>query len=151
MLVQTRVPYETKMDWQEKLFELLDQFKGSREHDSPEFLVFLLSWLREELAGGNMLALSNSQSFSPSHALEGNTRQGFMIDSLILGEYQHVISCGSCLYESNSTQIFTLLSLSIPANIKYSLGSLLTNFSQDCSIGYSFPIYKKTWILHKKN
>ena len=133
-----------------KVGELNDQFRGCRQQDSHEFLMFLLSWLREELASDELPTLSSSWGLSSYNALEDSTRRSSVFDSLVLGEYQHVISCGSCLYESISWESFSVLSLSIPDNGKCTLASLLTNFIKECTIDYRCPVCKKCGFSTRK-
>ena len=115
--------------------ELHHQFKGCRQQDSHEFLMFLFTWLREELA---------------LHTLEGLTREKSMVDLLFQGEHSHVITCGSCLYESTSQEPFTVLSLPILASGECTLASILENFYQDCSIEYCCPVCSRRGFSTRK-
>ena len=130
--------------------ELHHQFRGGGQQDSHEFLMFLFAQLREELVGSGLPTLSGSWRFSPFHTLEGLTRENSITDMLFQGEHRHIITCGSCLYESTSQEPFTVLSLSIPCNGECTLANLFTNFYQDCSIEYCCPACNKHGVSMRK-
>ena len=133
-----------------KAGELHHQFMGRGQQDSHEFLMFLFTWLREDLVGCGMLAFSGSWCFSSLHTSEGLIKKNCVIDLLFQGEHRHIITCENCCYESTSQEPFTVLSLSIPASGKCTLASLLNNFYQDCSVEYCCPECNKCEFSTRK-
>ena len=126
-----------------KVGELHHQFLGCKQHDSHEFLVFLLTWLHEDLMGGGLSTLRSSGCLSQVYSLEQPTGECSAISLLFQGEYGHTIICGSCHYESESQEPFTVLSLSIPSSGKCTLTNLIEKFFRNCSIEYCCPVCAK--------
>ena len=119
-----------------KVGELCHQFSGCEQQDSHEFLVYLLTWMHEELGGRGLSALG-SCGYTPHHLAEGLTSELSVISLLFQGEHRHVIACGNCHNKSMSLEPFTILSLSLPASGKCTLANLLENYYKECSIDYN--------------
>ena len=64
-----------------KVGELHHQFMGCRQQDSHEFLLFLFTWLREDLVGCGVPALRGSWCFSLLHISKELTRENSFIDT----------------------------------------------------------------------
>ncbi|XP_064115645.1 ubiquitin carboxyl-terminal hydrolase 8-like [Macrobrachium nipponense] len=111
-------------------------FRGSRQHDSHEFLLFLLSWLHEDLRGGTMPFLQDTQDCMLED-VENN--ESSVICSLFQGENRHRIICNTCQYEPLSYEPFTIMSLSLPFSGGCTLADLLQNTYMDSCIDYKCP------------
>ena len=122
-----------------KVGEFHHEFMGSRQHDSHEFLMFLLTWLHEDLVGGDLSTLRNSGEFPWLDASKQPTKECSAISLLFEGEYAHTIKCGNCFYKSTSQEPFKILSLSIPVSGECTLTNLMEYSRQDCSIRYCCP------------
>ena len=61
------------MSLKNKVGELHHLFLDCRQHDSHEFHMFLLTWLHEDLVGGDLSALRSSGCLSPVYASEQPT------------------------------------------------------------------------------
>ena len=107
-------------------------FQGSRQHDSHEFLMFLLNWLHEDL---------KREMFPVSERMQGEcSNDGIsVITSLFQGEHRHRIICNNCLHESISLEPFTILSLSLPSSGGCTLADLLRRCYEDSSVDYMCP------------
>ena len=120
-----------------KVGDIRHQFSGYEQHDSHEFLMFLLTWLHEDLKGDR---LSGIQSFGDiAHHLTtiAMDREISIISILFQGENRRIITCNNCQYESISIEPFTILSLSLPASKSCTLGVLLNSYYEICHIDYS--------------
>ena len=93
--------------------------------------------------GGDLSALRSSDCLSPAFASEQPTGECSAISLLFQVEYGHMITCGSCHYESASQEPFTVLSLSIPTSGECTLTNLMENSFRDCSIEYRCPVCNK--------
>ena len=122
-----------------KVGDLHHQFSGCGQHDSHEFLVFLLTWLHEDLKGRELSALLSSGNISGHLTTEGLTSELSIISLLFQGEHKHVITCKNCHHESISLEPFNILSLSLPASGNCTLTNLLQRYYECCCIEYSCP------------
>ena len=124
-----------------KVGDLHHQFSGCGQHDSHEFLVFLLTWLHEDLKGGGSSAMQSCGDISISRRLTmiRMASELSIISLLFQGEHRHVITCNNCHYESASLEPFTILSLSLPASGNCTLAVLLQAYYEVCCIDYSCP------------
>ena len=116
-------------------------FQGSGQHDSHEFLMFLLNWLHEDLKGVLMSVTGNHDDIPDYLIAETIQRECFnngqsVISSLFQGEHRHKIICNKCLHESISFESFTILSLSLPTSGGSTLADLLQCYYEDSSVDY---------------
>ena len=109
-----------------KMGELCPQFLGCEQQDSHEFLMYLFTWMHEELRGQGLLALE-SCGYTLRHLTEELTSEHSVISLLFQGEHRHVIAYGNCHHKSMTLEPFTILSLSLPASGKCTLANLLEN------------------------
>ena len=119
-------------------------FKGSRQHDSHEFLMYLLNWLHEDLKG-EVLAVTGIDDDIPNYWMAEtilsehlNDGQSF-ISSLFQGENRHKMICNNCLHESISFEPFFILSLSLPSSGGCTLADLFQRYYEDSSVDYKCP------------
>ena len=120
-----------------KVGELCHQFSGCEQQDTHEFLMYLFTWMYEELRGRGLSALE-SCGYTLRHLTEELTSQHSVISLLFQGEHRHVIACGNCHHKSMTLEPFTILSLSLPASGKCTLANLLEKY-KECSIDYNYP------------
>ena len=137
MLTGRRSPLSL-MALKSKVGELCHQFLGCEQQDSHEFLMYLFTWMHEELRGRGLSALE-SCGYTLRHLTEELTSEHSVISLLFQDEHRHVIACGNCHYKSITLEPFTILSLSLPASGKCTLTNLLENYYKECSIDYNCP------------
>ena len=116
-----------------KVGELCHQFSGCEQQDFREFLMYLFTWMHEELRGQGLCG------YTPRHLTEELTSEHSVISLLFQGEHRHVIACGNCHHKSITLEPLTILSLSLPASRKCTLANLLENYYKECSIDYNCP------------
>ena len=121
-----------------KVGELCHQFSGCEQQDSHEFLIYLFTWIHEELRGWGLSALG-SCGYTPRHLTEELTSEHSVISLLFQSEHRHLIACGNCHHRSMTLEPSTILSLSLPASRKCTLANLLENYYKECSIDYNCP------------
>ena len=121
-----------------KVGELCHQFLGCEQQDSHEFLMYLFTWMHEELRGRGLSALE-SCGYTFRHLTEELTSEHTVISLFFKGKHRHVIACGNCHQKSMTLEPFTILSLSLPASGKCTLANLLENYYKECSIDYNCP------------
>ena len=129
MLTGRRRPLSL-MALKSKVGELCHQFSGCEQQDSHEFLVYLFTWMHEELRGRGLSALE-SCGYTLRHSTEEFTSEHSVISLLFQGEHRHVIVCGNCHHKSMTLEPFTILSRSLPANGKCTLANLLENYYKE--------------------
>ena len=78
-----------------KVGELCRQFSGCEQQDSHELLMYLFTWMHEELWGRRLSALG-SCGYTPRHLTEELTSEPSVISLLFQGEHRHVIARGNC-------------------------------------------------------
>ena len=137
MLTGRRSPLSL-MALKSKVGELYHQFSGCEQQDFHEFLMYLFTWMHEELRGRGLSALE-SYGYTLRHLTEELTSEHSVISLLFQGEHRHVIACGNCPHKSITLEPFTILSLSLPASGKCTLANLLENYYKECSIDYNCP------------
>ena len=103
MLTGRRSPLSL-MALKTKVGEICHQFSGCEQQDSHEFLMYLFTWMHEEL-----------------HLTEELTSKHSVISLLFQGEHRHVMACGNCHHTLMTLEPFTILSLSLPASGKCTL------------------------------
>ena len=113
-------------------------FLGCEQQDFHEFLLYLFTWMHEELRGRGLSALE-SCGYTLRHLTEELTSEHSVISLLFQGEHRHVITCGNCHHKSMTLELFTILSLSLPASGKCTLANLLENNYKKSSIDYNCP------------
>ena len=116
---------------------LYPPFLGCEQQDSHEFLMFLLSWLHEDLEGGVNREDANALNHLPKDIL--NNRTSIIFSRLFQGEHMQSIVCCNCHHNSVSMEAFTVLSLSISTNMECTLMSLFDNHYQDGIIDIRCP------------
>ena len=123
MLTGRRSPLSL-MALKSKVGELCHQFSGCEQQDSREFLMYLFTWMHEELRGRRLSSLE-SCGYTLWLLTEELTSEHSVISLLFQGEHRHVIACGNCHHKSMTSEPFTILSLSLPASGKCTLANLL--------------------------
>ena len=76
---------------------LYPPFSGCEQQDSHEFLMFLLSWLHEDLEGGVNREDADALNHTPKDIL--NNRMS-IISRLFQGEHMQFIVCCNCHHNS---------------------------------------------------
>ena len=115
-------------------------FSGSEQNDSHEFLMFLLTWLHEDLRGAGLSALQGCSDISQQLTIaEKLTSELSIISLLFEGEHRHINTCNTCQHESILLEPFTVLSLSFSSSGDYELADLIRNYYKACSIDFRCP------------
>ena len=98
LLIGRRSPLSL-MALKSKVGELCQPFSGCEQQDSHEFLMYLFTWMHEELRGRGLSALE-SCGYTFRHLTEELTSEHSVIRLLFQGEHRHVIACGNCHHKS---------------------------------------------------
>lgn len=102
------------------------QFEGYQQHDSHEFLNYLISGLHEDLNeirkkpyDGSDIKFTNDQEVADESWKRHSSRNKSVIVDLMYGQYKSTLNCPKCMKVSFAFDPYNCLSLPIPqSNIK---------------------------------
>ncbi|KAK7025134.1 ubiquitin carboxyl-terminal hydrolase 4 [Favolaschia claudopus] len=120
-------PYIIPMDFRKVVCKLNSQYHGSNQHDSQEFLSFLLDGIHEDL---NRLLVQPSLTKTPEQEAElerlspqiaseqewrlWKTRNDSIIVDFFQGQFRSRLQCLTCQTTSTTYNVFSILQLPIP-------------------------------------
>ncbi|KDR80822.1 hypothetical protein GALMADRAFT_222419 [Galerina marginata CBS 339.88] len=121
------LPYLTPIDFRKSICQLKSQYNGSDQHDSQEFLSFLIDGIHEDL---NRILAKPSFTPTPEEEAElerlppqiasdrewGNwrARNDSLIVDFFQGQFRSRLECLTCHKTSTTYNVFSILQLPIP-------------------------------------
>ncbi|KAJ6488088.1 ubiquitin carboxyl-terminal hydrolase 4 [Mycena vulgaris] len=121
------LPYIIPMDFRKAVCHLNSQYNGSNQHDSQEFLSFLLDGIHEDL---NRLLVQPTFTRTPEQEAElerlgpqiaseqewrlWKTRNDSVIVDFFQGQFRNRLQCLTCQTTSTTYNVFSILQLPIP-------------------------------------
>ncbi|KAF7309945.1 Ubiquitin carboxyl-terminal hydrolase 4 [Mycena indigotica] len=121
------LPYIIPLDFRKVVCKLNEQYIGSNQHDSQEFLSFLLDGIHEDL---NRLIVKPTFTRTPEQEAElerlstqvaseqewrlWKTRNDSIIVDFFQGQFKNRVQCLTCLTTSTTYNVFSILQLPIP-------------------------------------
>ncbi|KAJ7251294.1 ubiquitin carboxyl-terminal hydrolase 4 [Mycena rebaudengoi] len=137
------LPYIMPVDFRKAVCHLNSQYNGSNQHDSQEFLSFLLDGIHEDL---NRLLIQPTYTRTPEQEAElerlgpqiaseqewrlWKTRNDSIIVDFFQGQFRNRLQCLTCHTTSTTYNVFSILQLPIPhgKNSKMPLQSCIDAF-----------------------
>ncbi|KAJ6619943.1 hypothetical protein B0H10DRAFT_2024179 [Mycena sp. CBHHK59/15] len=106
------MPYITPLEFRKAVCHLNSQYNGSNQHDSQEFLSFLLDGIHEDL--NRLLEEAELEQLGPQIASEREWRQWKRRnDSIIVdffqGQFRNRLQCLTCHTTSTTYNVFSIL------------------------------------------
>lgn len=121
------LPYIIPIDFRKAVCQLNSQYNGSNQHDSQEFLSFLLDGIHEDL---NRLLVQPTFTRTPEQEAElerlgpqiaseqewrlWKTRNDSVIVDFFQGQFRNRLQCLTCNTTSTTYNVFSILQLPIP-------------------------------------
>ncbi|KAJ7931675.1 cysteine proteinase [Mycena leptocephala] len=121
------LPYIIPIDFRKSVCHLNNQYNGSNQHDSQEFLSFLLDGIHEDL---NRLLVQPTFTRTPEQEAElerlgpqiaseqewrlWKTRNDSVIVDFFQGQFRNRLQCLTCHTTSTTYNVFSILQLPIP-------------------------------------
>lgn len=121
------LPYLTPIDFRRSICSLNSQYIGSDQHDSQEFLSFLLDGIHEDI---NRVMVSDPVTLTPEQEEELNrlptpiasdrewrtwkARNDSLIVDFFQGQFKSRLQCLTCKKTSTTYNVFSILQLPIP-------------------------------------
>ncbi|KAF7356423.1 Ubiquitin carboxyl-terminal hydrolase 4 [Mycena venus] len=121
------LPYIIPIDFRKAVCHLNSQYNGSNQHDSQEFLSFLLDGIHEDL---NRLLVQPTFTRTPEQEAElerlgpqiaseqewrlWKTRNDSVIVDFFQGQFRNRLQCQTCQTTSTTYNVFSILQLPIP-------------------------------------
>nr|GAT54986.1 ubiquitin carboxyl-terminal hydrolase 4 [Mycena chlorophos] len=121
------LPYIIPLDFRKMICKLDGQYVGSNQHDSQEFLSFLLDGIHEDL---NRLLIKPNFTRTPEEEAElerlstqiasekewrlWKTRNDSIIVDFFQGQFRNRMTCLTCSTTSTTYNVFSILQLPIP-------------------------------------
>ncbi|KAL0953949.1 hypothetical protein HGRIS_005110 [Hohenbuehelia grisea] len=125
---QGDVPYITPIDFRKTVVALNSQYSGSDQHDSPEFLSFLLDIIHEDL---NRVITKPVWAPTPEYEAElerlppqiasdrewraWRQRNDSLIVDYFQGQLRNRLQCHTCNQTSTTYNVFSMLQLPVPS------------------------------------
>ncbi|KAF7308949.1 Ubiquitin carboxyl-terminal hydrolase 4 [Mycena kentingensis (nom. inval.)] len=121
------LPYIIPLDFRKVICQLDSQYNGSNQHDSQEFLSFLLDGIHEDLnrilakpdltktpAQEEELERLSTQVASEQEWRLWKTRNDSIIVDFFQGQFRNRMQCLTCTTTSTTYNVFSILQLPIP-------------------------------------
>ncbi|KAF8628722.1 hypothetical protein AX17_005944 [Amanita inopinata Kibby_2008] len=121
------LPYLTPFEFRNSICQLKSEFKGNDQHDSQEFLSFLLDGIHEDL---NRVMVKPTITQTPEQEAElerlpaqiaserewraWRTRNDSLIVDFFQGQFRSRLQCLTCHKTSTTFNVFSILQLPIP-------------------------------------
>ncbi|CAK5267757.1 unnamed protein product [Mycena citricolor] len=121
------LPYIIPVEFRKTVCHLNSQYNGSNQHDSQEFLSFLLDGIHEDL---NRLLIQPTFTRTPEQEAElerlspqiaseqewrlWKTRNDSLIVDFFQGQFRNRLQCSTCSTTSTTYNVFSILQLPIP-------------------------------------
>jgi ubiquitin carboxyl-terminal hydrolase 8 len=121
------LPYLTPIDFRRSICQLKSQYNGSDQHDSQEFLSFLIDGIHEDL---NRLIAKPTYARTPEEEAElerlppqiasdrewraWKARNDSLIVDFFQGQFRSRLQCQTCEKTSTTYNVFSILQLPIP-------------------------------------
>ncbi|KAF8202403.1 ubiquitin carboxyl-terminal hydrolase 4 [Pholiota molesta] len=121
------LPYLTPIDFRKSICQLKSQYNGSDQHDSQEFLSFLMDGIHEDL---NRILAKPSYTPSPEEEAElerlppqiaserewntWRSRNDSLVVDFFQGQFRNRLECLTCHKTSTTYNVFSILQLPIP-------------------------------------
>ncbi|XP_046898273.1 putative ubiquitin carboxyl-terminal hydrolase 50 [Hypomesus transpacificus] len=116
-------------DLRSMVSSLHPQFNNHSQQDAQELLLFLLNALHDDLKK------KGATRFSSRHGRKSPGGESTIITRLFEGQLSYVTLCMRCDQQGQSNQVFTILSLPMPADVyKCSLQDCLSLFFQQSTL-----------------
>ncbi|PBK99872.1 cysteine proteinase [Armillaria gallica] len=139
------LPYLTPMDFRRTIAQLQPQYAGTEQHDSQEFLSFLLDGIHEDL---NRVTLKPpAVTLTPQEEAEMEklpaciasdrewsrwmSRNNSVIADYFQGQFRNQLQCMTCSTTSTTYNVFSILQLPIPSGKRVTLQQCLDALFND--------------------
>ncbi|KAK0239282.1 ubiquitin carboxyl-terminal hydrolase 4 [Armillaria nabsnona] len=139
------LPYLTPMDFRRTIAQLQSQYAGTEQHDSQEFLSFLLDGIHEDL---NRVTLKPpAVTLTPQEEAEMEklpaciasdrewsrwmSRNNSVIADYFQGQFRNQLQCMTCSTTSTTYNVFSILQLPIPSGKRVTLQQCLDALFND--------------------
>ncbi|KAG7445123.1 cysteine proteinase [Guyanagaster necrorhizus] len=133
------LPYLTPMDFRKTIAQLQPQYAGTEQHDSQEFLSFLLDGIHEDLNRVNLkppaVTLTPQQEAemeklpaciaSDREWSRWMSRNNSVIADYFQGQFRNQLQCMTCSTTSTTYNVFSILQLPIPSGKRVTLQQCL--------------------------
>eukprot|EP00744_Colponema_vietnamica_P008314 GILI01011871.1.p1 GENE.GILI01011871.1~~GILI01011871.1.p1 ORF type:complete len:407 (+),score=50.07 GILI01011871.1:167-1222(+) len=161
---QSRMAVENPSELKRVVERLAPQFSGYNQHDSQEFIRFLLDGLHEDLN-----RVKKKPPYEELKDEEGETdsdrsekwwryymgRSDSFVFDLFGGQLMSVVTCGTCRHRSTAFDTFMDLSLPIPRNAsagsRVSLYDCLTEFTEEEVLDGDEKVYCSKCKQHRRS
>ncbi|KAF9560109.1 cysteine proteinase [Agrocybe pediades] len=121
------LPYLTPIEFRKNICQLKSQYNGTEQHDSQEFLSFLIDGIHEDL---NRIIAKPNYTRTPEEEAElerlpqqiasdrewraWRARNDSLIVDFFQGQFRNRLQCLTCQKTSTTYNVFSILSLPIP-------------------------------------
>ncbi|KAK0466830.1 ubiquitin carboxyl-terminal hydrolase 4 [Desarmillaria tabescens] len=139
------LPYLTPLDFRRTIAQLQSQYAGTEQHDSQEFLSFLLDGIHEDL---NRVTLKPpAVALTPQEEAEMEklpaciasdrewsrwmSRNNSVIADYFQGQFRNQLQCMTCNTTSTTYNVFSILQLPIPSGKRVTLQQCLNALFND--------------------
>ncbi|PBK99857.1 cysteine proteinase [Armillaria gallica] len=139
------LPYLTPMDFRRTIAQLQSRYAGTEQHDSQEFLSFLLDGIHEDLNRVTLKPLA--VMLTPQEEAEMEklpaciasdrewsrwmSRNNSVIADYFQGQFRNQLQCMTCSTTSTTYNVFSILQLPIPSGKRVTLQQCLDALFND--------------------